>query len=276
MDAIPSRSRFESFWGDLLPKIMRLLEHTPVVHSYNHVGLKLIRQLRIIPDEFKDALGEPLFADSPEGTYIASEYQKGKDIQALMPVGLRLLEPVDVIERLQQDLASLSSKLKSKTTPVEWHLQAAKFLLQSFEGRCIPRLKKIKFITLDNGDFTSVLEGEVWFPESDGTSIPTDLGLRLVQPEAIKKNKWRKRLFSAIGVTEASVLKVRRLIFEKYKNKDSRATITLSQSVAHLRYLYHTHQISKPDPAIRLFATKSTDSITGSGLGKWKDDCKDQ
>ena len=254
----PVSFQSNSLAWDISPKIKELLGVTPVLRPYNHGDLKLISELRIVPKEFKDVLGAPLFADSPKGTYLANEYQKGNDTSTLMSLGLRALELADVIERVQQDLASPFSNLKAKTTPNDWHLRASKYLLQSFNGQCIPQLKKLKLIPLENGDFTSVLEGPVYFPQSDGMPIPTDIGLRLVKPGTFEDNKWRKGLVSAIGVTEASTEVVRKLIFEKYESKNSRRKITLSRSVAHLRYLYWTHGLTKPIQAGDNFSALAT------------------
>jgi hypothetical protein len=257
--------RFESFWEKLLPKIKEILAVTPVLHSYNRVGLKLIRQLRIIPEEFKDALGKPLFSDSPEGIYIAAQYLRGSDTAALMSLGLQTLNESDVIARVQEDLGSAFSRLKAKDTPEAWHVKTAKFLLQSFKGKCVPDLKAMKFIPLQNGDFATAQDGPIYFPVSDGMPVPTDLGLRLVQHETIDKNEWRRRLFSAVGVTEVSTKEVRKLILKKYKSETSPRQIILSQSVAHLRYLYWTHGVSTPHLAEGLFGTGLT---TEGGFGR--------
>ncbi|KIM99744.1 hypothetical protein OIDMADRAFT_125409, partial [Oidiodendron maius Zn] len=259
MRYLPKASIFDGFSWKLTSKIEELLRKTPVLRPHNHGPLSLISELRILPDEFKDAFSEPLFPDSPKGTYIAKGYQVGDDMSSLISLGLKTLELVDVMERLQQDLESPSSIYKAKETIKDWHTRAAKYLMTAFNGDCIPHVKKMKFIPLENGEFTSVSEGPVYFPNSDGLPIPTDLGLRLVKPEAIEDNTWRKTLFTALGVTEVSTQQVRKLIFEKYKSEASREKITVYRSVAHLRFLYWTHQDSLPRPKITGFELRLAD-----------------
>jgi hypothetical protein len=267
--------QFDPFWGSLLLAIQKILDNTPVLYSHNHVDLRLIRQLRITPDEFK-YFGEPLFTDSQEGTYIASEYQKGPDIGSLMSLGLQHLQVVDVIERVQQDLASPSSKFKSKTTQNRWHIHASKFLLRFLDGGCIPPLRKLKCIPLNNGEFTSAASGgfggqglgAVHFPDTNRVQIPTDLGLRLVQPSAVKPNSSRKKLLSELGVTDAWVPIVRNSIFKRYDNQKSREMITSLDSIQHLHYLYHTHQIVKSKKEKSLSSTISKIHPFGSELGR--------
>lgn len=229
-----------------VPKIKEALAETPALWSYNHDKLRLIHELRIIPFDFKDSLDAPLFADSSRGSYLATGYAPGNDTYALMSLGLQNLGVEDVMKRVQEDLDSAPSKLRGIDTPLDWHRLTAKFLLNSFMGKCVPRLKLINFIPLDDGTFTSILDAPIYFPESDGMSIPTDIGLRLIERQAIKDNKPRSMLFSAVGVKNASVKEVRQLILDKYKKEESRSLITLEQSVAHIRYLYWTHQIPLP------------------------------
>jgi len=258
----PTSSIFGFNW-EMRSNITRLLSAAQVLRPYNHGPLKRISELRIVPDEFKCVSGKPLFMDSPESTYIANEYQ-GEDTSILISLGLRNLELLDVTERVQQDLASPSSTLKAREPPRDWYPRAAKYLLESFGGGCIPWLKRMKFVPLESGEFTSVLEEPIYFPQSNGMPIPTDLGLRLVKLGTIEDNEWREKLFAAVGVTAVSTQQVRKLIFEKYKSEDSRQKITLYQSVAHLRYLYWTHESFTSSPKQVNFSTLPTNSRLGT------------
>lgn len=250
----------DSFWANLLPSIKGHLQHTPVIYSNACGPLKLIKQLRIVPDKFKDAF-LPLFADSLGGTYIASQYRTGPDINKLVSLGLQRLQPEDVIERIQQDLGSPESKLKSKSTSSEWHVCVAKFLLEASNGRCIPLLQNVQFIPLESGDFASLSDRDIFFPTSNGILLPSDLGLKMVQLQAINENDWRKKLFSEVGVTEMPVEAVRQLVLAKYTSSDIRKGITLPQSIAHLHFLYFTHDHHVP-------VVRSTGPTLGTQLAK--------
>jgi hypothetical protein len=250
-------------WTDLLAKIQAILKETPVIYSYDQSERRLISEMRFIPPEFKDALGRPLFLDAPKSTYLAMEYENS-DISALRSLGLRDLSINDVIDRVNQDIGSNSSRLRSNTTSLDWYSRATKFLLNSFTGQIVPRLKVMKLIPLLQDDnFASALGGPVYFPDTDRILIPSDLGLRLVKPGSIKDNMWRKKLFSALGVIDACVPEVRKLILKKYRrNILLQPPITLDQSVAHLRYLYWTHQMSRPKQSKDFFRnTPSEDGM---------------
>jgi hypothetical protein len=84
--------------------------------------------------------------------------------------------------------------------PKDWHERVAQFLLQAFNGQCVPLLRDISFIPLADRSFKSINQGSVYFSESAITLLPTDLGHRLVDREPIKDSYWRKMLFSAIGI----------------------------------------------------------------------------
>jgi hypothetical protein len=236
--------RSDSLWGSVSTKIKMILENTPVVFPRKHNEPSLIRNLRIIPERVLDIYGEPFFDVSSRSGYLAPEYEAGEDISKLVSLGLRNLSIPDFIEIVEQDIKLPTSKLKSPSLHPIWYRQVAKFLLNRFEGQKIHYIKPLKLVPLNNGSLVSILEGPIYFPETDGIRIPTDLGLRLVLPDSIKENASARNLFSSLGVKSAPVMQVRQLIFAKYTWAQSREGITLDQSVSHVSYLYWTHLAS--------------------------------
>jgi hypothetical protein len=187
------------FWAKLPLRINEILQSTPILRPHDNSELRLISELRIVPEDFKDAYGNPLLADSSQGTYLAAEYEKD-DIETLASLGVRHLTIVDVLGRVRQDVESPASRLKAPAMSKDWHGRVAKFLLGAFNGQCVALLRDISFIPLADGSFTSMAQGPIYFPGSDRKSIPNDFGIRIVDRESIKDNEWRKALFSAIGI----------------------------------------------------------------------------
>ncbi|KAE9363004.1 hypothetical protein N431DRAFT_449826 [Stipitochalara longipes BDJ] len=186
-------------WAKLPSRIKESLQSTPVLRPHDKGELRLISELRVTPEDFKDAYGYPLLADSTPGTYLATEYEKD-DIKALIPLGVRHLTIGDVLDRVRQDVESPASRLKGSAMSKDWHGRIAKFLLRAFNGERVALLRDISFIPLADGSFTSMTQGPIYFPGSDRKSIPTDTGMRIVDQKSIKDNEWRKKLFSAIGI----------------------------------------------------------------------------
>lgn len=139
-------------------------------------------------------------------------------------------------------LKSSYSRFKSTETDDDWHTRAASLLLLPFEKNWIlhvGRIRKLQFIPLQDGRWTAITDGPVFLPHIDGMLIPTDLGLRIADSNAIK-NTRRKKLFVKVGVTPTSVDEVRSLILCRYYNPW--ISIDVERSVKHLHYLYWTHR----------------------------------
>jgi len=243
MEYIPEDGEILSpFWSKLLALIKAALQKTPILRPRSKGGLKLVSQLKIIPTVFKDSDGNPLVSDLANEMYLAPEYGEYFEIAKLKSLGVTSMTTYDCIERIRQDAKSTSPKMKSATD--DWHIRVARILLMPFEkGNLrakIPSIRKMPLIPLGNNEWTSITKGKVFFPYTDGILIPSDLGLRVVDANAIS-NTTRKKLFVQLGVTDASVESVRNLILEKHKM--SRERINLKSSIKHLQYLYWTHSL---------------------------------
>jgi hypothetical protein len=78
--------------------------------------------------------------------------------------------------------------------------------------------------------------GGVFFPDINGVSVPTDIGLNLIYPVAAANPDCRK-LYEKLGVRIAIMSAVRESIIKKHKSRDGLSIISSSD---HLRYLYLT------------------------------------
>lgn len=167
------------------------------------------------------------------------EHHAHKKLRAL---GLRNMSIHDCIERIGRDAMLSTSRMKSADN--EWHERVARILLVVFEKpdlkAQIPFLKSLPLIPLGDQRWTSITDGAVFLSDTDDMPIPCDLGLRLIEPEAIR-NATRKTLFTKLGVVGADKDLVRKLILEKHKTRWDE--ITLKSSISHLRYLYWTRPL---------------------------------
>jgi hypothetical protein len=261
------RFSFDPFWGTILIKIKNALRSTPVLRPRNHGPLRLISQLRVLPNDFKidGNSPEPLLTDSSDDEiFLAPEYAE-QDIAALKTLGLRSLTEQDVISVVKSDLNASSSRIRSVDRTDEWHSRLSKFLLTSFKGKCIPYLMTMPVIPLSDGQWISASLCPVYFPESHGIPIPADLGLQLVDPKSIKgTGPWEKKLFIALGVKDAVPSHIRQSIIAQYEKPHAFSNTSLQHSVAHLRYLYFTHE-NDPITQFHKITTQVTFKNHGSG-----------
>lgn len=95
-------------------------------------------------------------------------------------------------------------------------------------------LESLPLVPLLDGSWVSVTSKSIFHPDSDGVPVPTDLGLQLVAPQALKKSA-RKSLFKEFGLQHCVPKDVIALILKKYNRCYN---VPLQDSVSHLRYLY--------------------------------------
>jgi hypothetical protein len=244
MHYIPEDDQVSSpFWSRLLIRIKERIKAAPILWPRSRTGLRLISQLRILPNKFQDSHGEPLVADLPERNqemYLDPKYgQKAHNAHSkLKTLGLAVMRTKDFIERFGRDANSLSTRMKSADD--DWHERVAHILLAVLEGHHRKRktyVRSLPLIPLGDHHWASTTDGDMYFPDTDGMPIPSDLKIKLVDPKAAA-NATRKQLFVGLGVTDANAQLVRSLIMEKHKKSWDK--ITLEFSVKHLHYLYWT------------------------------------
>ena len=235
------------FWLRHKDKIHELLKGCAILRGHSHGPLRPISQLKQIGANFEDESGNPLVADLDEEMYLASEYPQ-EDIAVLKSLGLGVLKFVDVMARFRHDLKQPSprSRFKSPETNDDWHTKTAKLLLRPFEEKWSTSdtdlVRGLVCIPLQNGEWTAITDGAVFFPHTDGILIPTDLGLRIVDGKSIT-NPTRKKLFITLGVTSASIQDITALILGRYKKESS--SIGFETSLKDLHFLYSTYAPGK-------------------------------
>ncbi|KAL2065322.1 hypothetical protein VTL71DRAFT_2991 [Oculimacula yallundae] len=259
------------FWRRIKEKIYQLLKERAVLRGQSEGPLRPIHQLRKIPDVFKDQSGQPLVPDLDEEVYLSPGYQKD-DIAALDPLGLRVIDFGAALARFEYDLGRGNdwSRFKSQRTTDDWHNRTAKLLLRPFENKwseTLDRVRELPCIPLESGVWTSINNGEVYFPHIEDMPIPSDLGLRILHEDSFK-DPIREKLFLALGVDFAKIQNIRGLVLDRYDRAAS--SISFLTSLNDLQFLYSAHA---PGSTIQL--RKTTSRFVFNHLGRRVQDNED-
>ncbi|KAF2667223.1 hypothetical protein BT63DRAFT_481662 [Microthyrium microscopicum] len=196
--------------------------------------------LRIISPLFRDDQGNPLLSqEGVQGNYDISENYDGKlDLPILKTLGVQDLSHWDFLQRLQQDLATDSSRMKSKSTTAQWHDKMATVLSKSISTkRCKDLLVRLEIVPLATGRWARPLKASIFWPTSAGVNIPSDLGLAMVSSTALEIDS-RKKLFQSLGVEEYGPADVFKMIESRYKAVFGVNQIHHSE---HIKFLFGHH-----------------------------------
>ncbi|EHA18945.1 hypothetical protein ASPNIDRAFT_187731 [Aspergillus niger ATCC 1015] len=246
MRYLPQRDghHWDPFWMGLLDELKSRLTSSPILQSRTSGLWFPIERMRCLQDFLLDKSGEPLFPDLPREKYLSAHYLM-EDIARLHEYGLLFMSMRESIKRARMDLELSHSKMKNTDTSEDWLSRAAMVLSKSFRQGLTRRIEEIKsmpLIPLITGQWVSIQKGAVYFSSINGIEIPSDLGIGLVAPGAMR-NPQRKELFEDLGVQEASVEFVRKLIKEKYSEYGKFAVPVLRE---HLVFLYLTESLAFP------------------------------
>ncbi|KAL1647128.1 hypothetical protein SLS58_002899 [Diplodia intermedia] len=234
MRYLPDERVSDTFWKRLGPEIADRLAHTPVLKSWSG-RLCYLGQLMSVPPNARDKYGEPLLADLEDEGYLAPQYSRD-DVRRLQLFEIRLTI-YGFVYRLEADLARPDSKMMAFTTENDWHSRVADFLFERFEKDSM-RIKSLSLLPLADGRWTTSPENfgipPVYFPTLGPSKIPTDLGFRLIHPEAAK-NPSRRRLFAKLGVIDCEPNSVVSAI---YREHSAGKALALGHTISHLRFLF--------------------------------------
>ncbi|KUL86125.1 hypothetical protein ZTR_07715 [Talaromyces verruculosus] len=236
---------WDKFWSSLLKKIESELEGTPVLWTRSHSNLRPIEAMRRLDYKMLDHTDNPLLPDSVPEQYLAAEYSYA-DLNRLIEYGRRTMSKSEFLNKLKWDLDNHSSKVKSIYTDEEWHARLADCLM-SMLPTYRTAIERLNLIPLIGGEWVSAKYTTICYSQAHNKyPIPTDLGLKLVHSRA-EKTTQRKELFDALGVKNANIMDIRKLIFDKY-HYSSFSVRDLATSRSHLNFLYlTTHLAHKKD-----------------------------
>ena len=243
MRYLPEDSVTDEYWGNLWGMIRERLGQTALLEPWSGKGLYVPSSLQRLPGSLLDEDGTPLLPDFKHREIYLSPMYSEADFQSLKRLGTTLLQQSKFVDRLEADLSQLrNSKWKCMEQDDDWRSSICKYLTKilNSKSRSLPtRLKSLALIPLDNGEWVSSLtfsDDPIYFPETSGTTIPPDLGLTLVHPDATENAAWIS-LLSALQVTDIDEDLVINLIIRRYQAPKF-DEFDVENAVAHVEYLY--------------------------------------
>jgi hypothetical protein len=242
---LPSTQSLGGVWDIMPTEIINLLREEDILYSQESTLPCQPDKLRTLPRKTHlDSSGLPLFHDRPgrNRKYLSQRYDR-KDVETLRRVfDLHDIEDIHMYHRIQQDLESSSSKMKSRETDDDWHSRAASLILSILSRgseELVNLIRKLPLIPLSNGQWVDARNPEdLYYPAETGPEIPGDL-IITVDPSAAA-NGFRKALFTKLGVTDISPQTVVGQLFTRYSQHGGASNLTFS--MAHASYLYWHHE----------------------------------
>jgi hypothetical protein len=238
---LPLRPCGTTSWKDLDANIYAWIQRNPVLQSRNLKQLRLIHHVIILAGDAIDHDKRPLFDDPTTDPFLSGRYPK-LAIERMKEYGLRCLKYTDLVNSVALDLNSTNSKMRQKTASDEWHKCVASVLLRMPQDLpCFHRMKTLPLLPLRDGTWAAIGSGPVVFPSTGDADIPETLNIRVICPSASRIPK-RYEFFQRLGVTEAAVPEVTKLIFERLEVSEN---LSLSEVKGYLHFLYLTRQTSR-------------------------------
>ena len=261
MRYLPDESVTDDFWIALRDKICNSLRAEFIMRPWSEQALCLPAHMTRLPPKYCDENGEPLLRDVPGRFYLSRQYLEC-DFEILRKrLGMQPFTWGDLVEQLRADINNPYSRWKSINCTLEWRTRLCDLLLQLFEKHLAlaGELKWMALAPIADGTWASPEQQAIYFPDDGKFPIPTDLGsdLKLIYKTAIKNSSWR-RVLSHLGVTMCPPDVVIAFIANRYTNDDNARSISIGNSIAHLRYLYWNLSRDElvADLGIRLFDHK--------------------
>lgn len=244
---IQNKYPFDALWSRLVMKLGGGVQLTPLIRPGREEGLRLITELRRPASQHVDCSGELLFEDLNPEISLSRRYQP-KDIRILNGFGLRTFWHDDIIEMAEQDIASNSSRMRTKNAEDDWHTRVAELLVSTLEEHGFStdlksRVRKMPLLPLQSGEWVAQSKFRaIYFAKAEGITIPGNLGLDLISAPAAA-NPTRLRLFKVLGVRSVDVAYVRQKILARHRGwMDKFEDTSVQDFVRHLTFLYLTHQ----------------------------------
>ncbi|ERS97468.1 hypothetical protein HMPREF1624_05636 [Sporothrix schenckii ATCC 58251] len=236
---------WDGFWKSVIQDIRSRLGRMAILQSQDASQplLSIGDSRRLLPSML-DSDGAPLVPDIAPCRYLSQEYQH-KDLILLEDYGLTTMSNWEWVERVEHDLASDASVMKS-TDDEDWHMRVADLLyaLSDSESEEVREaVQQLQLFPLRDGSWVSASPGPVYCPQPEGTSlvIPPRVNLAVVDATAFA-NVSRERLFNKLGARAAPVKTVREAIFKEHQNLGT-SSIQWTDLVQHTHFLYLTHHL---------------------------------
>jgi hypothetical protein len=231
-------------WKPLYPSIVDSLKTKPVIQTRERRQFKTANQVRrLVPSCIHRE--QPIIPDLPDEMYLASEYTESHQIR-LTELGLDFIDWGNLIDRVQADLISPFSRIKTTDPTDPWHEAFARMLLPAFatssrvSNSTRQRIKRLALIPLVSPNQWTGTPGvsfggsdKIYFAFTESTPIPKSISLRLLDRTA-SQNATRKALYQALGVEECP----KKTVFAKIRELHQ-LSCAPSRPIDQLQYLFH-------------------------------------
>ncbi|KAJ4360929.1 uncharacterized protein N0V89_001498 [Didymosphaeria variabile] len=241
---LPTEPMRVPFWDHLYPAIKSRLQNLPILETWQSGVLKKPAELRRLPDFFFHE-GDPIFSDLSDEIYPAKEYKQAS-IGLLASLGVPLMQWSEALSRVEADIVSPVSRLKTRTADNAWQQACAQLLLQGLKINSIQqRVKKLAIIPVNKGKSWTGAPGtgpgrlsKIYLPTTEGIDIPTSIGLHLVDiTTALLPH--RGELFRQLGVQDCPKDEVLSNI--EAQHKAHAKIFCVDDLLMEFRYLFHFH-----------------------------------
>ncbi|RDW58036.1 hypothetical protein BP6252_13447 [Coleophoma cylindrospora] len=197
----------DAFWQQLRPKIKDHLGEVPCLWPRSKKKLMKPTDLLILPPEFQDRVGNPLFPGKNGKDFIAPEYNITFDSSGYWTavLGVQTMSIAHELLFLRANVKSSMSRLKTIPPEGDWHVRVAAYFcvhLQNSE-KLVSIMRHIPLIPLTNGTWASAVGGPIYFPCLDDFTLPAYYAPRIVERSACK-SACRKEMFRLLGVREST------------------------------------------------------------------------
>ena len=226
-------------WSGLVEQIKIRIGQVPVLQTSGSGELRFIQQIRLSSPDDLTLDGTPLFGDAVLESNISHEYGE-QDLTVLRGYGLQSTEAAEIVNLVQADLESPSSKLRSGMMSQDWHSRVARLLSRDLiQGNKDQSsvATQLDIIPLRDGTWCSAASGPIYWPNTQGVVIPRRFTARIVD-DAAASNPERRLLFQCLGAQDAPVCGVRSQILNKTR---ASCQMKVAECSDELRFLYLTH-----------------------------------
>ncbi|KAF1842835.1 uncharacterized protein K460DRAFT_367777 [Cucurbitaria berberidis CBS 394.84] len=241
LEYLPTRP-MEHPWKSLLSSIKDGLKTKSILQSWEKRQLKPPSELRQLPTIMLHE-GRPILKDLANECYLAPEYSASHS-SILSELGARIMSWTEMVDRLQMDLVSLSSAVRTSVDE-SWQEAFARLILVGLrrsDATCQQRIKRLAIIPLAGGSQWTGAPGttggltDIYFPTTGSIRIPDSISLSMVALHAASNGK-RKELYTAMGVKECPV----ETVLSKIKQAQLSNSAPFDPTNQQLRYLFHFH-----------------------------------
>ncbi|KAJ3536592.1 hypothetical protein NM208_g6651 [Fusarium decemcellulare] len=241
------KNTYEAFWFRLATRIKEKVRTTPLIRPDSEGALRLITELCQPRPEYADKNNNLVLRDLEPEISLSRHYGH-HEVNILRDFGLRAFTGSDVIKMVKRDLRAKTSWIRSRPSDNYLQSRVASSLADSYKNKIYSSVRAdieaLPLLPLQDGRWLAAdHEDRVFFPDTKGLTIPSDLDLNLIDTSAAA-HTLRRNLFELLGVESLGTQSVRLRIFRRHRvYQDGDRQARLPTYVDQLKFLYSTHRL---------------------------------